>query len=62
MHEFDNCPAKPRLEYLEKKDAEQNESLQRIEAKIDRVLWAIVGGLGVVVMALIGAVITAVVE
>lgn len=53
-HDFDACPAKPRLEYLEKKDRAQNGSLQRIEKKVDRILWAIIGGLGAVVLALIG--------
>lgn len=53
-HTFEDCPAKPRLEYLEKKDELQNGTMGRIEKKVDRVLWAIIGGLGAVCMALIG--------
>lgn len=53
-HLFDECPAKPRLEYLEQKDRLQNGTMDRIEKKVDRVLWAIIGGLGAVCLALIG--------
>lgn len=53
MTDFNTCPAKPRIEYLEKKDTEQNGKLSRIERKVDRVLWAIIGGLGAVVVALV---------
>lgn len=55
-HEFDTCPAKPRIELLEKNDRDQNGSLQRIEAKVDRILFTIVAGLGAVVLALIGTI------
>lgn len=55
-HSFDACPAKPRIEYLEHKDRVQNGSLGRIEKKVDRILWAIIGGLGAVVIALVGLV------
>lgn len=56
-HAFDECPAKPRLEYLEHKDALQNGTMDRIENKVDRVLWAIIGGLGTLVVALVGVIL-----
>lgn len=53
-HLFDQCPAKPRIEYLEHKDQQQNGTMGRIEKKVDRILWAIIAGMGAVVLALIG--------
>ncbi|MEN6544945.1 MAG: hypothetical protein ABFE07_02795 [Armatimonadia bacterium] len=64
-HDFDDCPAKPRIEALEAREMLQNGTVQRLEGKLDRMqdkmdrlLWTILGGLGAVVMALIAAVIT----
>ena len=53
IHDFDGCPAKTRIEYLERRDEIQNGTMGRIEKKVDRILWAIIGGLGAVVMALV---------
>jgi hypothetical protein len=55
-HEFDDCPAKPRIEALEEKDRVQNGCVQRIEQKIDRLMFATMGGLGLVILALVGAI------
>lgn len=55
-NQFSSCPAKPRIEYLEHKDRQQNGKLGRIEKKVDRILWAIIGGLGAVVLALLALV------
>jgi len=53
IHDFNDCPARPRIEYLEHRDEIQNGTMGRIEKKVDRILWAIIGGLGAVVMALV---------
>lgn len=51
-HDFDDCPAKPRIEILE----QGQRAIDRIEAKVDRLMFATMGGLGLVILALIGAI------
>ena len=51
-HDFECCPAKPRIESLER----SQDAIDRIEAKVDRLMFATMGGLGLVILALIGAI------
>ncbi len=55
---FEHCPAKPRIEYLEKKDEAQNGTMRRIEEKVDKLLFRTVAGLAAVVLCLMGAIVT----
>lgn len=52
-HQFEECPAKPRLEYIEKWQKDQNGTLGRLEKKMDRLMWAILSSMGVIVVALV---------
>ena len=54
-----------RFEVLEAWQRQQNGTLTRletkidgVEAKIDKVLWSVVGGLGAVILALIAAILS----
>ena len=57
LEEYD-CPQSPRIRYLEDKDRDQNGKLTRIEKQVNRILWAMIGGLGAVVIALIAMIAT----
>jgi hypothetical protein len=56
-HTYEDCPAKEAIDDLQAWQQRQNGSLQRIEKQVDRILWAIIGGLGAVCVALIGVVV-----
>jgi len=56
-HTYEDCPAKKSIDDLQAWQQRQNGSLQRIEKQVDRILWAIIGGMGAVCVALIGVVV-----
>ena len=56
-HTYEDCPAKEAIDDLQAWQQRQNGSLQRIEKQVDRILWAIIGCMGAVCVALIGVVV-----
>lgn len=59
-HLAEECPQEPRLVYLEKWQKDQNGTLGRLEKKMDRLMWAIVTSMAVIVMALVSTLLTVV--
>ena len=55
-HTIEGCLQESRLDYMEKWQHDQNGTLTRLEKKLDRLLYAVLGGMSSVVVALIVAV------
>lgn len=55
---FEDCPAKPRVECLEEWQVRQNGSLERIEKKVDKLLFWLLASIGGLTVVLIGLIAT----
>ena len=51
-HHYDDCPAKPEVENLKDWQERQNGHLGRIEKKVDRLLYWLLGSMGSVIAVL----------
>lgn len=54
---YENCPAKSEIEAFKQWQERQNGSLQRIEAKVDKLFFAIISGSVSLILALVGAIL-----